>query len=190
VVTQIFLLSRDLKNIMPKNKSQKNEIFRNLIDKVSKAKSLIFVGYDALGVKDNEALRLKLKSENSEYYVPKKTLMNMALKENKIEANIKDYAGKVAAVFSYEDEVASAKILGAFRKDKEKENKITFLGGILDGRLLSKEDVEALSLLPSKPELYAKMVGSINAPISGFVNVLAGNLRGLVGVLKAIESKK
>lgn len=175
---------------MPKNKAQKTEIFQSLVDKVSKAKSLLFVGYDALGVKDNEALRLKLKAENSEYYVPKKTLMNMALKENKIEANIKDYPGKVAAVFSYEDEVASAKILGAFRKDKEKESKISFLGGILEGKLLSKEEVQALSMLPSKTELYAKMVGSMNAPISGFVNVLAGNLRSLVGVLKAIESKK
>lgn len=175
---------------MPKNKSQKTEILQNLVNKVSKAKSLLFVGYDALGVKDNEALRLKLRAEKSEYYVPKKTLMNMALKENKIAANIKDYPGKVAAVFSYEDEVASAKILGAFRKDKEKESKITFLGGILDGKLLSKEEVQALSLLPSKTELYAKMVGSMNAPISGFVNVLAGSIRNLVGVLKAIESKK
>ena len=175
---------------MPKNKSQKTEIFQSLVKKISQAKSLLFVGYDALGVKDNEALRLKLKSEKSEYYVPKKTLMNMALKENKIEANIKSYPGKVAAVFSYEDEIASAKIIGAFRKDKDKENKITFLGGVLDGRLLSKDEVQALSMLPSKTELYAKMLGSLNAPISGFVNVLAGNLRALVGVLKAIESKK
>ena len=169
---------------------QKGEIFRTLKEKVGRAKSLVFVGYNALGVKDNEALRAQLKAENGEYYVPKKTLMNMALKENSIEANIKDLPGKVATIFAYDDEVAPAKVIGNFRKDKEKETKITFLGGILDGRLLSKEEVEALSKLPSKSELYAKMVGSLNAPISGFVNVLAGNLRSLVGVLKAIESKK
>jgi len=175
---------------MPKSKMQKGEIFRTLKEKVGRAKSLVFVGYNALGVKDNEALRAQLKAENGEYYVPKKTLMNMALKENSIEANIKDLPGKVATIFAYDDEVAPAKVIGNFRKDKEKETKITFLGGILDGRLLSKEEVEALSKLPSKNELYAKMVGSLNAPISGFVNVLAGNLRSLVGVLKAIESKK
>jgi large subunit ribosomal protein L10 len=86
--------------------------------------------------------------------------------------------------------VAPAKALGTFRKDKDKEGRIFFLGGILEGKLLSKKEVEALSELPSKNELYARLVGSINAPISGFVNVLAGNLRNLVNVLKAIEEKK
>jgi len=67
---------------------------------------------------------------------------------------------------------------------------VSFLGGILEGKFLSKEEVLALAKLPSKQELYAKVVGSLNAPISGFVNVLAGNIRGLVNVLKAIEEKK
>jgi large subunit ribosomal protein L10 len=173
---------------MPKNKIQKQEIFRTLSEKIKKSKSLIFAGFNAFGVEDNEALRAKLKAEKSEYYVAKKTLMNLALKENKFDINVRDFDGKVAAIFSYEDEIAPAKVLGDFRKDKEE--KIFFLGGILEGKLLSKSEVEALSLLPSKHELYAKLVGSLNAPISGFVNVLTGNLRGLVGVLKAIGESK
>lgn len=175
---------------MPKNKIQKQEIFRNLKEKIKKSKSVIFAGFNSLGVKDNEVLRAQLRAENSEYYVAKKTLMNLALKENKLDINVRDFDGKVAAIFSYEDEVASAKIIGNFRQNKEKKAKIFFLGGILGGQLLSKEQVEALSKLPSKTELYARLVGTINAPISGFVNVLAGNLRGLVTVLKAIEEKK
>lgn len=175
---------------MPKNKIQKGEIFRNLNEKIKKSKSMVFAGFNAFGVKDNENLRAQLRKENSEYYVAKKTLMNLAFKENKIDINIRDFDGKVAAIFSYEDEVAPAKVLGEFRKGKDKEAKIFFLGGILEGRLLSKQEVEALSVLPSKTELYAKLVGSLNAPISGFVNVLAGNIRNLVNVLKAIEEKK
>lgn len=175
---------------MPKNKIQKQEIFRNLSEKIKKAKSVVFAGFNALTVKDNENLRAQLRKENSEYYVAKKTLMNLAFKENKLAINVRDFDGKVAAVFSYEDEVASAKILGNFRKEKDKETKIFFLGGILENKLLSKEEVENLSKLPSKQELYAKLVGSLNAPVSGFVNVLAGNLRNLVYVLKAIEAKK
>lgn len=175
---------------MPKSKIQKGEIFRDLNEKIKKSKSVIFAGFDALGVKDNEALRAKLRGENGEYYVAKKTLLNRALQENKLDINVRDFAGKVAAIFSYEDEVAPAKILGNFRKDKDKENRIFFLGGILDGKLLSKKDVESLSALPSKTELYAKLVGTLNAPISGFVNALGGNLRNLVNVLKAIEEKK
>jgi len=174
---------------MPKSKVQKGEISRNLSEKIKKAKSLVFAGFNAFGVKDNENLRAKLKAENSEYYVAKKTLLNLALKENKLDINVRDFDGKVAAIFSYDDEVAPAKVLGNFLKDKEKEGKVFFLGGILEGKLLSKAEVEALSQLPSKQELYAKMVGSLNAPISGFVNVLAGNLRGLVNVLKAISEK-
>lgn len=175
---------------MPKSKIQKGEIYRNLSEKIKKSKSMVFAGFNALGVKDNEALRAKLRAENSEYYVAKKTLLNRALQDNKLDINVRDFDGKVAAIFSYEDEVAPAKVLGNFRKDKDKEGKIFFLGGILEGKLLSKQEVENLSALPSKTELYAQLVGSLNAPISGFVNALAGNLRNLVNVLKAIEEKK
>lgn len=183
MVAQIFYY-------MPKNKIQKQEILRNLREKIKKSKSVIFAGFNTLSVKDNENLRAQLRKESSEYYVAKKTLINLAFKENKLDINVRDFDGKVAAIFSYADEVASTKILGNFRKDKDKETRIFFLGGILEGKLLSKEQVEALSKLPSKTELYMRLVGSLNTPISGFVNILAGNLRNLVYVLKAIESKK
>jgi large subunit ribosomal protein L10 len=176
---------------MPKNKQQKQDILQVLSEKIKKSKSVVFAGFNALGVKDNEALRARLLQENSEYYVAKKTLLNRAFKDSKIEGlDARKFSGKLATIFSYEDEIAPAKIIGEFKKDKEKTDRIIFLGGILENKLLSKEQVEALSLLPSKQELYAKMLGSLNAPISGFVNVLAGNLRGLVGVLKAISEKK
>ncbi len=176
---------------MPKNKLQKQEILSTLTEKIKKSKSVVFAGFNAFGVKDNEDLRAKLRAENSEYYVAKKTLLNRAFKDSNIEnLNTRGFEGKIAAIFSYEDEVAPAKVLGEFRKDKEKMEKIFFLGGILENKLLSREQVEALSQLPSKHELYAKMVGSLNAPISGFVNVLGGNLRNLVGVLKAVSEKK
>ncbi len=176
---------------MPKSKIQKQDILANLTEKVKKSKSVVFAGFNALGVKDNEALRAKLRAENSEYYVAKKTLLNRAFKDSNIEGlNARGFDGKIATIFSYEDEVAPAKILGEFRKDKEKADKIFFLGGILENKLISKEQVEALSQLPSKQELYAKLVGSMNAPVSGFVNALAGNLRNIVGVLKAISEKK
>ena len=174
---------------MPKSKIQKQEIMRNLTERIKKSKSIVFAGFNALGVKDNEALRLILRKEHGEYYVAKKTLLERALKEQGVEnLDTKTLDGKLAVIFSYEDEVSPAKAVDAFRKDKE--DKIFFLGGILEGKLLSKTEVEALAKLPSKQELLSRLVGTLNAPISGFVNVLAGNLRGLVTVLKAIEEKK
>jgi large subunit ribosomal protein L10 len=175
---------------MPKNKIQKQEILRNLNEKFKKSKSVIFAGFNALTVKDNEILRSELRKEKSEYYVAKKTLMNIAFKDQINDLNVRSFDGKLAAVFAYEDEVAPAKILGNFRKTKEKAEKIILLGGILENKLLSRVEVETLSNLPSKQELYARLVGSMNAPISGFVNVLAGNMRGLVCALKAIGEKK
>lgn len=175
---------------MPKNKIQKQEILRNLSEKFKKSKSVVFAGFNALTVKDNEVLRDQFRKENSEYYVAKKTLINLAFKDQIKDLNVRSMDGKLAAIFSYEDEIAPAKIIANFRKDKEKTDKIFFLGGILENKLLSKSEMEALSQLPSKLELQAKLVSSLNAPISGFVNVLAGNLRNLVGVLKSISEKK
>lgn len=174
---------------MPKSKEQKHEILKALADKIDRAKSVVFTQFKILGVKDNEVLRNKLREENSEYYVAKKTLLDIAFKDKKIEnLNIRDFEGRVAAVFGYEDEVAPAKVIAGFKKTKDES--VSFVGGILEGKYLTADEVESLSKLPGKQELYAKVVGSLNAPISGFVNVLAGNIKGLMNVLKAIEEKK
>lgn len=174
---------------MPKTKEQKKEILQDLEDKLSRSKSVVFTGFNALEVKDNEELRQNLQANNSEYLVAKKTLLSLALKNSlKIEIEAKHFAGKLATVFSYEDEVSGAKAIAQFSKGKE--DKVYFLGGILEGKLISQDEVIALSKLPSQEELYAKLVGTLNAPISGFVNVLAGSLRSLLYTLKAIEEQK
>ncbi|MFH1255101.1 MAG: 50S ribosomal protein L10 [bacterium] len=176
---------------MPKTKEQKRTILKELSDKISRAKSIVFAKYNALTVKENEDLRIKLRKENNEYYVAKKTLFGLALKDKAISGlDIKKFEGQVAAIFGYEDEVSPAKIVGQFKKDKDKEGKIEFMGGILENKYISANEVENLAILPSKSELYGKIVGSINAPVSGFVNALAGNIRNLVNVLKAVGDKK
>ncbi|PIR13934.1 50S ribosomal protein L10 [Candidatus Falkowbacteria bacterium CG11_big_fil_rev_8_21_14_0_20_39_10] len=180
---------------MPKTKQQKKEILNNLSEKISRAKAVVFARFRGLGVRENEELRKKLKQENSEYFVAKKTLMDLAFKDLKIDGlEPRELEGRVAAIFGYDDEVAPARIIKDFKKEHPVENgqeeKIDFAGGILENKFISAEKVKELSELPSKQELYAKIVGSINAPVSGFVNVLAGNIRKLVYVLKAIEEKK
>lgn len=174
---------------MPKSKEQKKDILKDLNDKIKKSKSVVFATFDGLGVKENEELRQNLKNENGEYYVSKKTLLDLAFKNEKIaDLDIKSFPGKVATIFAYEDQVSPVKAVFNFKKTNE--GKIAFVGGILDGRFIDKEEVDNLATLPSREELYAKLVGSINAPVSGFVHVLAGNLRGLVTALQAIADKK
>ncbi len=174
---------------MPKTKEQKKAILGELSEKASRAKSVVFTKFEKLNVAESEALRRRLKAEGSEYFVAKKTLLNLAFKETHPEVSLGELDGKVAAVFGFNDEVAPAKVVDDFKKGLEEE-RIFFLGGILENRFISKMDVESLAKLPSKQELLSKLVGSLNAPASGFVNVLAGNLRGLVCALKAIGEKK
>lgn len=175
---------------MPKTKEQKKAILKQLAEKIAAARSIIFARYSGLTVKENEELRKKLRAENNEYYVAKKTLFDLALKDRAIkDLDFKKFEGQVAAVFGYGDEVMPAKIVDQFKKDKE-EGKLEFLGGILENKYLDAAAVSGLAGLPSKKELYAKIVGSINAPVSGLVNALAGNLKNLVYALKAIEEKK
>lgn len=174
---------------MAKTKDQKKEILTKIIDKIDKSKTIVFANFKNLGVKENEELRQKLKDEQSEYYVAKKTLLDKAFKDKKLDKlDIQNFSGQVAAIFGYEDEVMPAKITDEF--SIAHENKITFLGGILENKFIDAEKVQSLAKVPSKQELYAKLVGSINMPISGFVNVLAGNIRGLVNVLKAVGEQK
>jgi large subunit ribosomal protein L10 len=85
--------------------------------------------------------------------------------------------------------VAPAKVLKDFQKENE-EISLEFKGGILEGKFIQPTEVAALAEVPGRQELYARLVGSLNAPVSGFVNVLAGNLRSLLYALKAIEETK
>lgn len=174
---------------MPKSKTQKLATLEVLNEKIGKAKSVVFASFHGLPVKENEALRKELKLETSEYFVAKKTLLELAFKKAKFEGlNLRKLTGQIAVIFGFGDEVAPAKLVAKYKKSSD--GKLNFAGGILENKFLSVEEVTALSALPGREELYAKLVGSINAPVSGFVNVLAGNLRGLVTVLKAVGEKK
>lgn len=180
---------------MAKTKQQKKEILRNLEKKISKAKSIVFASFDKMAVKENEELRNELRAAESEYLVAKKTLLNLAFNKTSIkDFSVKDFSGQIVVIFSYQDEVAAAKIVDKFKN--ENEDKINFVGGILDlpaqagKKFISAEEISALAKLPGKQELYASIVGSINAPVSGLVNALAGNMRNLLFALSAIKEAK
>jgi len=174
---------------MPKSREQKKEILESISRKIKDAKSIIFTKYSRLTVADSSILREELKKESSEFMIAPKTLANLALRENKIEGlDARKYEGQLGMVFGYEDAVAPAKIVDRFKK--EHEGKIEFIGGIIEKKVVGAAEVNELAKLPSRLELYANLVGSLNAPISGFANALAGNLRNLLYVLKAIEEKK
>lgn len=172
---------------MPKTRAQKEAILTEVTDKFETSKGVVFATDSGLTVGESQALRGELREAGVALTGIKKTLLGKALEKSKLDALEAEIAGTLFVATSAEDEVLPAKVLAGFAK---KNDKVTLVGGVMEGKTIGTEQVVALSKIPGKDELYAKMVGSLNAPISGFVNVLAGNIRGLVYVLNALKEKK
>ncbi len=172
---------------MAKTRQQKEVSVKQMADILKTAKSAVFASVDGLKIADTDELRKNCRAQKVSYIVSKKTLLQRALKEAGVEVGDDVFSGGVALIAGMEDEVAPAQIAAQFAK---KRNVMKFLGGILEGKAIDVNMVTALAALPSKQVLLAQLVGTLNAPVSGFVNVLAGNLRGLVNVLNNIQKSK
>ncbi|HUT21993.1 MAG TPA: 50S ribosomal protein L10 [Candidatus Bipolaricaulota bacterium] len=173
---------------MPLSKEQKEKIVSELVENLKIAKSFVISDLNGLTVNDTSQLRQKSRENNIKLQSIKKTLLKKALEQVKKEGlDPLSLEGSLAISLGMQDEVAPAKVIAEFAKTHEQ---VKILAGALEDKILSQEEVVALSKIPSKEELLAKLVGGINAPISGFVNVLAGNLRGFVNVLNALKDVK
>ncbi|MDR0977679.1 MAG: 50S ribosomal protein L10 [Endomicrobium sp.] len=164
---------------MPSIRNQ--DSVKKLIEKFKIMKGLILTEYHGLKVEEISILRSKLKTLNCEYVIVKNTLMDIAFKEIGIETDY-DFSGPTALVIENGDVVLPAKVVVDFTKEN---NKLKIKAGFLEGKFVTALIIEKLSLLPSKEILIAKMLASMNVPITKFVNVLAANIRGLVTVLNA-----
>ena len=175
-------------SIMAKSRQQKEETLAKLEQQFEKAKSVVFAQYRGLSVKDMTELRKKLRANNVQLHVAKKTLIKMAAK-NKGQKEIpnEDLDGPVVAAFSMGDEMLGAKTLYEFSKT---HSAIKLICAIMEGAILSKEKTLEVAKLPSKEELIAKFVGSLKAPISGFYGVLHNVLSGFVRVVSAYKGQK
>jgi len=172
---------------MAKTRQQKETSVKDLAERMQAAKAVVFANFQGLKVSESEELRAKCREQQVDYLASKKTLLKRALSEAGYDQDAKAFEGGVAVVLGREDEIAAAQVTDKFARDHEVA---TIYGGIFEGKFIDAAKVKELAKLPTKPELYAKLVGTINAPVSGFVNVLAGNLRGLVQVLNAVKESK
>ena len=154
---------------------------------LSNSKCTILVDFCGLTVAQDTALRRKMREAGVHYNVVKNTLLRIAAQEVGIEGLEPSLEKNTDIAVAPEDPVAVAKIICDFAKEN-KELKVKV--GVLDGKVIGADEIKALAALPPKEVLVAKLLGSMNAPISGFVNVLQGTIRNVVYALDAVRKQK
>ena len=156
-------------------------------EKIDKAQVAIVTEYKGLTVEEITKLRRSLQKDGGDYMVTKNTLAKLAIKGTPYEVLAETLKGPIAIAFGFEDQVAPAKALSAFIKETKKGE---ILAAAMDGKLMSAADAKALANLPSKAELYAKMLGCINSPASGIANSVNAVMSALVRAMAAVRDSK
>lgn len=173
---------------MAKTREQKEADVKALAEAFSSSKIAVMTDYRGLNVPAISDLRNQLREAGISYRVSKNTLVKVAIAQTDLSDSDKSvFNGPMAIAFG-QDEAQTCKIIADFAKSNENLEII----GALDetGKSLSREEVLALAKLPSREVLTAQVVGTIAAPLSGFVRVLNGNITQLLYALNAIQEKK
>jgi large subunit ribosomal protein L10 len=164
------------------SREKKDTIVNEYVEKLRRSQAVIVSEYRGLSTKQMQGLRRDLRGAQSELTVSKNTLIARALTEVGLPAPDELLSGPVAVTFCYEEVAAPAKVLTKFAKD----SKIMVLrGGLLGQSVFNETGVQSLTELPNKEQLRAQVVGTLQSPINGLVNVLAGTVRGFMNVLNA-----
>ena len=166
---------------------KKEAVVDSIKEKLEASQSVVLIDYRGLTVAEVTELRNQMREAGVEYQVLKNTMIKRAAEKAGIEGLDPILEGPTAVAFGINDPVAPAKLLTKFAKDTKK---ITIKGGVLAGNAIDVAAVENLAKLPSKEELIAKILGSLNAPITGLVMVLSGVTSKFVRTLEAIRVQK
>ncbi len=168
-------------------KAFKEDKISQMKEKVDKAQVAIVTEYKGLSVEEITNLRRALQKEGGDYMVTKNTLAKLAIKGTPYEVLAETLKGPIAIAFGFDDQVAPAKALSKFIKDTKKGE---IIAAAMDGRLMSAAEAKALATLPSKEEIYAKMLGCINSPASGIANSVNAVMSSLVRAVAAVRDQK
>lgn len=168
-------------------KAFKSEKIEAIKAKVQKAQVAILTEYKGYSVEEITKLRRNLQKDGGDYMVTKNTLAKIALKGTDFEVLSESMTGPIAIAFGFQDQVSPAKVVSNFIKETKKG---VILGGALDGKLLTAKEAEALAKMPSKEELIAKLLGSINSPASGIANSINAVMSQLTRTMAAVRDSK
>lgn len=167
-------------------KAFKSNKIESMKEKLSKAQVAIVTEYKGLTVDEITTLRRSLQKEGGDYTVTKNTLAKIAVKGTDYEVLTDSFKGPIALALGFDDQVSPAKALAAFIKATKKGE---IIAAALDGKLLTADEAKALATIPSKEEIYAKMLGCVNSPATGIANSMNAVITQLVRTLDAVKDK-
>ena len=169
-------------------RAEKSTSIAEFREKLSGVRGAVLTDFRGLSVADITELLSLLRKSEVEYKVVKNTLLDLAARETDKESLSPHYIGPTAIAFSYDDPVAAAKVLSRFAKEQQAAFRLK--AGILSGKVISVADIQALADLPSREVLIAKLLGTMQAPATNFVGVLAAVPASFVRLLDAIKTRK
>jgi len=171
---------------MAKTRLQKTELLDKYKEILKNKGGYFLVNSDKTDTSTVLDLKKKLKKIDADYTVVKNTLFKVALQDTKQPLETQDLDGPTAIIYFNEDPTAPAKLVREIQEEKEILNA---KGGAYEGEFLTEKEILQLAKIPSREVLLAQLVGTINAPLTGFMNAVTGNVKGLTVVLKGISEK-
>lgn len=172
------------------SRTDKEAAVTQIGQELGRMKLVVMTDYRGLTVAEIEELRQALREAGISYRVTKNTLLRIAVKQHPDLAKVDPavFKGPMALAIGFDDEVAPARVVFQYAKAHAA---LEIVGAIsADGQVLTAAEVKALALLPTREQLLATVVGTIAAPLSGFVGVMGANVRSIVNVLNALKESK
>ena len=173
---------------MAVTRQKKQQQVEKLTKDLQGVSNMVVATYTKMTVAQDYELRKALRGAGAKYQVVKNTLAEKAAKGTKVEGGLKDLSGVTSIAYTTGDPVAMAKVLTKIAKDTPE---FTFKVGVVEGRVVSIKDIEALASMPSKEELYSKLLFLINAPAQRLATVMSQVGRNLAVVVdQGVQQKK
>jgi large subunit ribosomal protein L10 len=173
---------------MAVTRAKKTEQVEKLGKDLQGVSTVIVTTYSKLTVPQDYELRRLLRSSGAKYTVVKNTLAELAAKGTKVEAVLKNLSGVTSIAYTQGDPVALAKALAKYAKDNPE---FTFKAGLVEGRVISIKEIESLATMPSKEEIYSKLLFLISAPAQRLVTVMNATGRDLAVVIdQGVQKEK